>query len=281
MGPVDQETRRLAKVVDHPVRSRIIDLLGQKGPLGWKELSLELGVRTGALYHHLDVLEGLVERDSNKKYSLTKSGRIVYARTAEARSAQTIKLAALDLRREGRDRRLAVSVLAPRQVVAALTLTPLRAGMTLVALIASLASLAGALGISPNLYYLRPDPGLFATLGALSASLSALLVIGFVAAKFVFRAKVQLAPLAAGSAMSYLPVFAFYAFSHFPPVASVLAVSSIAYTLILVIVQAWSAAFLGAAISVASGVRIEMSLLVGMAVLYATMFLMLVQGTNL
>jgi len=57
---------------------RIIELLAVK-PLSWKELSNELGIKTGSLYHHLDTLERIVTRDSERRYTLTRLGREIFA----------------------------------------------------------------------------------------------------------------------------------------------------------------------------------------------------------
>jgi hypothetical protein len=279
MGEENAEARKLAKVIDHPIRARIIDLLGERGPLGWKELSTELGVKTGALYHHLDTLEGLVERDSSKKYTLTKSGRIVYSRTSESHTIDAVQKAAIDLRREGAARRLAVSVFAPRSLFSFLTTPTNSAAVVATTACVALAVLSVWAGISPRLYYLRPGLGLVSTVGGLAASLAALMILGYVSAKVAFKSEVDLASLAAGATISFLPVFAASMLTLLPQTAALLASSSIAYTLLLVFFQTWSSTLLAAGLSVASGVRIERTLIVSILILYATMIFMLLQGS--
>ncbi len=281
MGTVDADARRLAKVVDHPIRARIIELLGERGALGWKELSTELGVKTGALYHHLDTLEGLVERDSSKKYALTKSGRIVYTRTSQSHTIDAVQKAALEIKHEGTSRRLALSLFAPRSLVSLLTPTRSASSLALLAIGGALAVFSGVAGISPILYYLRPVPGLIPTLGGFSASLAGLVVLCYASARFVLKSSVDLLTLAVASSLSFLPVFAASALTLVPAAAKLLASSSIAFTLLLVFFQTWSSTILGAGLSVASGVRIERALLVSLAVLYATMVVMLLQGPTL
>jgi DNA-binding transcriptional ArsR family regulator len=279
MGEEDAEARKLAKVIDHPIRARIIDLLGEKGPLGWKELSTELGVKTGALYHHLDTLEGLVERDASKKYALTKSGRIVYSRTSESHTIDAVQKAALDLRREGSARRLAVSVFAPRSMLSFLTTSTNSAALVATTASVALAILTVWADISPRLYFLRTGPGLISTVGGFVASLAALMIIGYASAKLVFKSEVDFASLAAGVSISFLPVFALSMLTFLPQTSALLATSSIAYTLLLVFFQTWSSTLLAAGLSVASGVRIERTLIVSILILYATMIFMLLQGS--
>jgi DNA-binding transcriptional ArsR family regulator len=279
MGEENAEARKLAKVIDHPIRGRIINLLGDKGPLGWKELSTELGVKTGALYHHLDTLEGLVERDSSKKYSLTKSGRIVYTRTSESHTVDAVQRAALDLRREGSARRLAVSIFAPRSMISLLTSSANSAALVATTASVTLAVLTVWAGISPRLYFLRLGSGLASTAGGFVVSLAALMIIGYASARIAFKSEIDSASLAAGVSISFLPVFVISMLTILPQTSTLLASSGIAYTLLLVLFQTWSSTILAAGLSVASGVRIERTLIVSILILYATMVFMLLQGS--
>lgn len=278
MGDSGDETRRLAKIIEHPVRARIIELLGEKGPLGWKELSQELGVKTGALYHHLDTLEGFIERDASKKYTLTKSGMIVYEETAKSRTVDSVHKAALEIKRQGQSRRLISSIFVPRSLVASFTKSRPASAAVLIAAIAVFTLFAAAEGLTPSLYYLRPDPGLANVIIGFAWSLGALLATCYVAARAVFKSAVDVLPLAAATAISFIPAFVFSGVSLIPVVSTLLSSSTTVFTLFEVVFQTWSATILGAGLSVASGVRIEKTLLVSLAVVYATMFLMLVRG---
>lgn len=277
MGPKDQ-ARKLSKVIEHPIRAKIIELLGQRGSMGWKELSQEVGVKTGALYHHLDALEGLVERDQSKRYALTKSGRIVYSKTSESRSIEAVKEAAIDIQKEGKGRRTALSIFAPRSLLETLTESPRRSTAMLAVLALAFAAYAYLGGTSPVLYFLHRDPGILNTVGGFALSLSAITAIGYASARLAFGSAVEVLPLAAAAAFSFLPVVLFSTIELLPSASALFAASSVVYTLALVFFQSWSAAILGAGLSVASGVRIERTLLVSLLLLYATMVTMLVQG---
>lgn len=281
MGAADEETRRLAKIIDHPLRSRIIELLGERGPLGWKELSTELGVRTGALYYHLDTLEGLVERDRLKKYNLTKQGRIVFARTSGSRTIEAVHQAAQDLNQQGSARRALISVFVPRTLLSSLSRSPFSAASALLLVGLALGAMAFGLRLSPTLYYVSPAPGPVPALGGFVVSLAALWLICIACGRLAFKSTVDPFSAAAASALSFVPIFGFSAVVLIPDATSVLSSSTAVYTLYLVFFQAWSSAILGAGLSVASGIRIERSLLLSLAVLYATMVIMLVQGKGL
>lgn len=278
MGAFDADARRLSKVIEHPIRARIIDLLGERGPLGWKELSTELGVKTGALYHHLDMLEGLVGRDAAKKYFLTKSGRIVYSKTSQAHTIEAVKQAAVEIRQEGAARRVALSLFVPRPLFSILTSTKLSSSVVLLVVGASLAAYSGLAGFAPSLFYLRQDPGFFQTVGGFGVSLLALVVLSYISVRFVFKSEADPVSLTATTSVSFLPVYAFSVLSLVPAVSSFLTNSSLAFTLLLVSFQTWSSVLLGAGMSVSSGVRVERTLLASLGILYVTMVLMLLQG---
>lgn len=276
MGDHDEETERLAKILDHPTRARIIKLLGQSGPLGWKELSADVGVKTGALYHHLDALEGIVSRDINKKYVLTKAGQTVYARLSEAPTVEAVHRAARDLREAGRGRRFLASLFTPRSLLDFLSSTSRRAGATLAGFTLAFVVFSVAAGVYPTLYFFQDAENPLLSVLGFAASLGALVLVCFASTK-VMKSETDLMQLAASSVVSFLPVVGFTMLTGIPPL-KVLATVRIPYTIGLVFFQTWSATILGAGISVACGVRIERALLVSLGVLYATMVLVFLQG---
>jgi Helix-turn-helix domain len=280
VAELDADTRRLAKIVDHPVRSRIITLLGERGPLSWKELSTELGVKTGALYHHLDTLEGLVERDSLKRYTLTKSGGIVYSRVSESHTIDSVQKAAIEIKSEGSALRSLTAIFIPRPFLNYLTSSRPSAVIFLVFTSMFFSVLAALTRASPDLYFVHRHPSLILNLGAYFASLGVIVLVCYLTAKEIYKSNIDVVSMAAVSAFSFVPVITASTLTSIPPIQSYLASSSLTYTLLLVLVQVWSSALLGAGMSVASGVRIERTLPVGIFVLYVTMVLMLLQGVG-
>src|SRR2546422_5719588 len=71
----ESQITRIYAALGNPYRRKIVDLLKTRGRLGFKELHEGLGISVGALYHHLEMLEGVVGQDSDKKYVLTDQGR--------------------------------------------------------------------------------------------------------------------------------------------------------------------------------------------------------------
>jgi DNA-binding transcriptional ArsR family regulator len=280
VAELDADTRILAKIVGHPIRSKIIALLGERGPLSWKELSTELGVKTGALYHHLDTLEGLVERDASKKYVLTKTGRIVYSSLSESHTIDAVQKAVLEIKSEGSTTRTLASIFVPRSLLDSLASSRSLAVLFLVFFSVSFSVLSAWSHTSPHLYFIKSDPGFIQIFGDYFVSLGGLVAICLVADMAFYKTNLDVVSLATVSAFSFVPAFAASIFALLPPIENFLAMSSIVYTLYLVFFQAWCSTLLGAGLSAVSGIRIERTLFIGLVALYATMVLMLIQGVG-
>ena len=278
MRETDDQTRRLAKIVSHPLRGKIIETLGERGPLGWKELSETLGVETGALYHHLDRLEGLVARDSAKKYSLTKSGRIVYARLSQSHGLESVQKAAADLRREGGAGRVFASVFLPRGAISFLGSDSRKTFLPILLLGLGLVAYCYLTGMGPRLYSIESASSPFEGVGYLAVSIAVLMLISYLGARFGFKANPDFLQLSVGVLVSFLPVFALSSVTLLPSVASFILGWKTPFTIVLVLFQSWSAIVLGAGLSVSSGLRLEKSLVVSLVAIYATMVLMLVEA---
>jgi DNA-binding transcriptional ArsR family regulator len=71
------ELARLFKILKDSTRQRIILLLHERGDIGYTDLMKELGISsTGKMNYHLKVLNGLLSKTSDNKYSLTDKGLI-------------------------------------------------------------------------------------------------------------------------------------------------------------------------------------------------------------
>jgi hypothetical protein len=81
-----------------------------------------------------------------------------------------------------------------------------------------------------------------------------------------------------GAALHLLDVYASPASAAFP--VSIFADSPVV-TVMFAFFQAWGAGVIGAGMSVASGLRVEKTLVVSLVVLYATMLIVLLQGGHL
>src|SRR5579884_3075857 len=79
------------RVLGHPVRKRLIELLGEKQSLSFSQLREETGLPVGTLYYHLDVLSDLIAQNHDKKYGLTKDGVKFYTEMAQKEGLPLLK----------------------------------------------------------------------------------------------------------------------------------------------------------------------------------------------
>jgi len=274
------ETNRIIKVLDHPARKRIIELLGARGAMPWKELATELGMGTGALYYHLDTLEGIVARDNSKRYSLTKPGQEVYEYLKSNPEAVSIKDAPINLKTSGRFRNYAERVIAPRYLLVSLTATSRRSILSLVLLSGAFTAAMLYARDEALLLYLTPASGALVSAGSYLLSLGALILTSYLATLAIFHDRPNLLPLAASSSLSFLPVVIFALALSAVSSSLNLSANRNILTVALVVFQAWSATILAAGISVSSSVRIEKSIMASLIVLYATMILVFLLGSG-
>ena len=74
----EDELARWYFVLRSPLRLRIIRLLGERGPLPFKELKRELGAGVGTIYYHLSIMSDLIEQDEKKRYRLNELGMRIF-----------------------------------------------------------------------------------------------------------------------------------------------------------------------------------------------------------
>jgi hypothetical protein len=70
---VDLE-KKFYEALDHEIRRKILRMIGENGVGTFTDFKNALGIGTGTLYHHLNILAPLVYQKDDKKYYLTKLG---------------------------------------------------------------------------------------------------------------------------------------------------------------------------------------------------------------
>lgn len=72
------------KVLGHPVRRKIVQLLGDEGGASFTKLKSSLDVSVGTLYYNLGLLEDFVSQRADRTYVLTRKGELGYRFLAES-----------------------------------------------------------------------------------------------------------------------------------------------------------------------------------------------------
>jgi DNA-binding transcriptional ArsR family regulator len=73
-----EDVSRYYALLKDPTRRRILEILGSRGKIGFKELREALGVGVGTVYYHLDMLSDFIEQDKQRKYQLNARGQMLY-----------------------------------------------------------------------------------------------------------------------------------------------------------------------------------------------------------
>ena len=281
---------KVMRMINHPVRMRIIELLAVK-PMSWKELSTEVGVRTGSLYHHLDTLEKIVTRDSERRYTLTRLGREIFAQLNDekktpAQSMQGIEKAMKKKTFGGSVR----EVFVPRSLIVPLTSTRSRGLVSLLGISALALGLLLLSGDDLVLFSFSPSSSVPLSVVTYAVSLAALTAAAYVALAVAFKEHGDVVTLLTSTALSFIPLCLFGAAlrlldAYASPASAAFPLSIFADSAIVTVMfaffQAWGAGVVGAGMSVASGLRVEKTLVVSLVVLYATMLIILLQGGHL
>ena len=78
-----EDISRYHTLLRDPTRRKIVEILGDQGKIGFKELRQALGLGVGTVYYHLDMLSEFLTQDKGRKYMLNDHGRLLYVSIKE------------------------------------------------------------------------------------------------------------------------------------------------------------------------------------------------------
>jgi DNA-binding transcriptional ArsR family regulator len=261
----------------NPYRRQIIQLLREKRKLGFKELHEALKISVGALYHHLDMLEGIVAQDADRKYVLTDQGRSA----VETFSVSEEKLAAghTEVVKETRLGFFSEEVLLGRTLLNYLNADPVRS-LPLTILIVSFGGwISSQTRLEPLLlFYLTPSSGTVSALFLLMFPIGWLVTFAMadILSTVVFHRRGDDLRLLNGTAFAMLPLLIvpglFSLLQLFSPGRSVGSTA----ILLPIFLQAWVVCLLASAVSVTKGLKLERAALISLGVVYLNIVILLV-----
>lgn len=85
-----EDVSKYYALLKDPTRRKIIEILGERGRIGFKELRQILGVGVGTVYYHLDMLSDFVVQDKSRKYMLNDRGHLLYRSMKEGSLPPTL-----------------------------------------------------------------------------------------------------------------------------------------------------------------------------------------------
>lgn len=78
MERIDTREADMYSLLRHPLRKRILEILGERGRVRFTDLKREVNIGVGKLYYHINILGSLIEQDEYKKYMLSSEGKRAY-----------------------------------------------------------------------------------------------------------------------------------------------------------------------------------------------------------
>ena len=267
---------RLYSALGNPYRRQIVQILREKRKVGFKELHNTLKISVGALYHHLDMLEGIVAQDPDKKYVLTDQGRSA----VETFSVSEEKIAAGNVQ-TSRETRLGVfsgEVLLGRRLLNYVDSDPVRSFPLAVLIVAFGAWVSSLTRLEPLLlFYITPASGTISTLFMFAFPIGWLITFALadIVSTFVFHRGGDDLRLLNGTAFAMLPLLVVPGLFS---LAQLLAPGrSLGFTAILlpIFLQAWVVCLLASAVSISKGLKVERAALISLGVIYLNILILL------
>jgi len=261
----------------NPYRRQIVQLLREKRKLGFKELHEALKISVGALYHHLDMLEGIVAQDSDRKYVLTDQGRSAI----ETLSVSEEKIAAGQAQgvKETRLGFVSGEILLGRTLLNYLNADPIRSLPLAILIVAFGGWISSQTRLEPLLlFYLTPSSGTVSALFLLMFPIGWLVtfVMADVLSTVVFHRRGDDLRLLNGTAFAMLPLLMVPGLFSLAQLLS--PGRSLGYTAILlpIFLQAWVVCLLASAVSISKGLKLERAALISLGVVYLNILVLLV-----
>jgi len=189
-------------IVSKPNRARIINAIGEKGELSFKDLKARMNLGVGTLYYHLDGLAGLVTQNGAKQYVLTEQGRQVYDAMKERPPINEARRMRVPSLRATLGEILLFDSHVSRLSIDSMSNVSITLGILLTASV-----LAGMTRIDDAVFFIlgRTASPVFAFFTVL-ISWALLFGLGALLVRLLWRSNVNLPGLAGGSALSLVPV---------------------------------------------------------------------------
>lgn len=202
MSASNARPQNVDDIISKPNRAAIIRTIGERGELSFKDLKAAMKLGVGTLYYHLDGLSGLVTQNGSKRYILTDQGKQVYEAIkgmAQVRETRRVRLPSLRavlgeiLLFDSHVERLPVDTMSDVSITFGILLTA--------------SVIAGMTRIDDGMFFIlsRAAPPTFA-LVTVFISWSLLFIMGSLLVIVLWRSNLSLAGMAAGSAISLVPV---------------------------------------------------------------------------
>jgi DNA-binding transcriptional ArsR family regulator len=250
-----------------PARRKIIELLGEQGKIGFKELRSSLGLGVGTVYYHLDMLSDFISQDKSRKYALNDRGQLLYQSLKDGTISPTLRVGSEALsHRFGRWLFLSPIFAKTAHLEIFLPIT---------VLILVVGAVGSALaGLEPVFFFYFSSFRSF-------ESVAVLFLFYWVGLFFLADAIIYTLFRRTGGDLQLFVCLGIAAFplATFPYVYMVIPTASVWISrYVLLTLQVWTLLLTSSAFSFGKGLRLDRSVIISLIILYVNISLLLLQG---
>lgn len=261
---MEEDVSRYYTLLRDASRRRIVEILGEQGKAGFKELKETLGLGVGTVYYHLDMLSDFVTQDKRRKYMLNDHGRLLYQSLKKGGLPPTLEIKEAFTHRIG-----CFLFLSP---VFAKTVQPVKF-LPASILILVLGAVGSAwMHLNPMLFFYFPFSAYeFETIVAL-------FLFNWIGMFIFSDVVIYLLYKRAGNELQLFTCLGIAAFPlAFFPYITVFVSYNIARYLLFTL-QVWSLLLISSAFCFGKGLRLDKSILISMSTLYLNVMLLMIFG---
>ena len=260
--PKDKASRYHTLLRD-AARRKIIEILGEQGKSGFKDLRSSLGLGVGTVYYHLDMLSDFLVQDKSRKYMLNDRGQLLYKSLKEGNVPQVLNAGEVRGHRVGR-----WVFLSP----VFFRMTRLEVFLPISVAILSLGAVGSALAkIEPVFFFYFPSTRSFESCVVMFFFYwVGLFLLADVLCHLLFRRTGNDLQLFVDLGFSVLPL------AIFPYINMIIPVTSSRY--VLLVLQVWTVLLFSSALSFGKGLRLDRSILLSLIIVYFNIVLLIFLG---
>ncbi len=276
--PIQKRSRdeQIHSIFSHPLRSRILELLGTRGPLGFTTLRDEIKIGVGTLYYHISVLGDLVVQGRDKKYMLSETGKAAYQ--------MLVKGPRISLDVQAQQPSWSVSpLLSGTLVMRAMSQSPIYHIPWTLALLFVGAWASSQAGLAPSVLFILESASTSQIPAMLAFMFGWLVIFAIpaIVATLVFGRKDGNAGFVATSALAYLPIVVFalmWLLSKSLSLGLIQAFDGWLMRMLFFVLQGWSLVLLASALRVSKGLTTTESAVTVLAIVYLNAAFVIVGG---
>jgi hypothetical protein len=275
---MSQETKeldifRIYKLLDQPIRKEIIELLGERERVSFKEFTEQLQINVGTLYYHFDVLRGLITQDEDRKYMLTDLGKMAYQLLTSKREQLIeieVKEKAKMVKPHNRLLRYVKSIFWPSSLFFNLYQSPKRHLADVILIIAFGSWILNEAKLEPTLFFFDFKQFLSPQMivARLLIGLFVILLISEIITRLLFQRSGGNLRLLIGASFSFLPLFVFPSLFLLQKWKLIFSFNMLWSSILQFFFQAWSLSALSCAIALSKGLRIEKAAVISLVLMY-------------